>query len=495
MTIEAARGTEAYLESFSQSRESLNGRAPAEIDRIRQEAFDRFTHLGFPTTRHEEWKYTNVSPIARTHFRLGTAEGADAVTPEQIAPLVQQVFGTTGSDAPGVVAPTADSPRIGGRGAASPPSFQQFPPSIGGRGAGQGAGAPLLVFVNGRFVASISSLAEMGRATVTNLAHVLSDSPDQALPYLTRLAAYRDHSFAALNTAFLQDGAIVHVPRGQVIEAPIRLLYLSTSGHGPTMSHPRTLVVLEENSQATVVEAYVDLGQEATFTNSVTEIVVEDHAVLDHYRIQQGSDNGYAVSVLQARQGRSSNYSCHSFMMGHSLLRNDAGAIMGGEGGEGHLNGLYLASGRQHIDNHTAIDHALPNCNSREIYHGILSGASTGVFNGKILVRQDAQKTDARQTNRNLLLSDQATIDTKPQLEIFADDVKCTHGATVGRLDEDSVFYLRSRGIPREEAESLLTYAFASEIVEGIRLKSLQDPLRRMIEQWLSQSGRRETNR
>jgi len=298
---------------------------------------------------------------------------------------------------------------------------------------------------------------------------------------LGRHAQFTTQAFVALNTAALEDGAFVHIKRGTVVDEPIHLLFVSTPSAGPTVSHPRTLIIAEENCQATIVESYSGTPDRVYFTNAVTEVAVAENAVLDHYKVQRESLKAYHVATMQLQLARSANFSSHSIALGGSLVRNDANAYLGGEGIECTLNGVYLGNDRQVIDNHTAIDHAMPHCNSHEVYKGILDGHSRGVFNGKIFVRQDAQKTDAKQTNQTLLLSPTAQIDTKPQLEIFADDVKCTHGATIGQLSDEALFYLRARGIPKDQARALLTYAFAGDIVSRIKVDAIRAQLDQVL--------------
>jgi Fe-S cluster assembly protein SufD len=301
--------------------------------------------------------------------------------------------------------------------------------------------------------------------------------PERVAPYLGSVANFESHAFAALNTACASDGAFVWIPRGVIVEAPIFLVYVTVASETPTARYPRTLIIAEESSQAHIAEIYIGAGEGVTFTNAVTEIDVADNAILEHCKVQQETLEGYHIALTQIRLHRASVFTSHNIAIGGSIARNDINALLAAEGGECTLNGLYLAKGRQLVDTHTAIDHAMPRCNSHELYKGILSERGRGVFNGKIFVRQDAQKTDAKQTNQALLLSDSAQIHTKPQLEIFADGVKCTHGATVGQLSAESLFYLRSRGIGEEEARSLLTYAFASEVIQRIRIETLRDQI------------------
>jgi Fe-S cluster assembly protein SufD len=281
----------------------------------------------------------------------------------------------------------------------------------------------------------------------------------------------------------MQDGALIEIPEDEVIDRPIYVLYVSTgkrSGNGtqPTVSYPRTLVVVGRNAQVTLVEGYLGFDDSSCFTNAVTEVVVGEGAVVDYIKVQQESDAAYHVGNVQFHLGRSSSAHATTIAFGGVLAREDTGAVLDGEGGECTLNGLYVTADRQHVDNHTVVDHAKPHCSSRELYKGVLDGSSTGVFNGKIIVRQDAQKTDSKQSNKNLLLSEDSVINTKPQLEIFADDVRCTHGATIGQIDPDALFYLRSRGIGVNEARALLTQAFANDVLDKIRLKPLRSILK-----------------
>ena len=294
-------------------------------------------------------------------------------------------------------------------------------------------------------------------------------------------------AFGALNTAFLEDGAYVHVPRGVILENPVSILFVSTEHDSPTVSHPRNLIVAEENSQATIVEDYVSLGSGQAFCNTVTELVAGDHAVVSHYMIEREHTGAYNVSTLRIQQGRAANVSSHSLLLGGALVRNNVHPVLAGEGGECLINGLFIGDDRQHLDNYMLVEHASPHCASRQFYNGILDGRAHGVFHGRIIVHKDAQKTDAKQTNRNLLLSDSAQIDTKPQLEIYADDVKCTHGATIGQIEENSLFYLRSRGIDEGTARRLLLVAFASECVDRMK----EGPVRAHIEGLIHHSAQR----
>ena len=314
-----------------------------------------------------------------------------------------------------------------------------------------------------------------------SLAEAMAQHPELVERHLARYADFRRHPFTALNTAFLRDGLFVYVPAHTVLEEPIYLPFVAAESAAASVWHRRCLVVADSDSRATLVEDYTGAGDTVYFTNAVTEIVVGAGAVVDHYKVQREGDKAYHQATMQVQLGRKANFSSHAVTQGGQWVRNEINAVFADEGGECTLNGLYQANGEQVVDNHTFIDHAYPHCASHELYKGILDGKARGVFNGKIYVRQDAQKTDAKQTNKTLLLSDDATINTKPQLEIYADDVKCTHGATVGQLDAESIFYLRSRGVGLAEARSLLTYAFANDIVNRIKVTKVREELERSL--------------
>jgi Fe-S cluster assembly protein SufD len=306
--------------------------------------------------------------------------------------------------------------------------------------------------------------------------------------HLARVAQFDRRPFVAFNTAFFADGAYIHVPAHTIVDKPIHVVFVSTgeTNGRPAMSHPRVLAVLGDDSQATVVESYAGPDGAEYFTNVVTEIVLGQNAVLDHYKLQQESTRAYHVGTIVVEAGRSASCTSHSISLGGALVRNDVIAILAGEGGECTLNGLYLADGQRLIDNHTTIDHAMPHCGSREVYKGILADRARGVFNGKIIVRPDAQKTDAKQTNRALLLSEDAQVNSKPELEIFANDVKCTHGAAVGQLDQDAVFYLRSRGLDLAEARHLLIHAFAGDVLNRMPLVPVRNGVEEVLQRQLA---------
>jgi Fe-S cluster assembly protein SufD len=436
-----AQSLDQYVAEYENARRTRLLEQPAWLAHARADALDRFRALGFPTTRDEEWRFTNVAPIAERAFTLG-AEPVDAGR--------------------------VDVGRF------------RLPGSLSAE----------VVFINGHYVPALSTFAPLPRGTaVESLASALPARASDIEPYLTRLAPFERQAFTALNTAFLADGVWIHIPPRVVLENPIHVLFISTSSEGPaTMSHPRVLAVLGQGSQASIVESHAGADGAAYFTNAVTEIVLGENAVLDHYKLQQDGTAAYHIGSVHVRAQRSANCSSHSVSLGGSLVRNDVCAVLDGEGAECTLNGLYLADEQRLVDNHTTIDHAKPHCGSREIYKGVLADRARGVFNGKIIVRPDAQKTDAKQTNRALLLSEDAQINTKPQLEIFANDVKCTHGAAVGQLDDEAVFYLRSRGLAESEARRLLIHAFAADVLNRMPLESIRTGAERVLQQRLAQA-------
>jgi Fe-S cluster assembly protein SufD len=414
--------------AFSTALEKRSAAGPRWFEDLRGRAAARFAQLGIPTVRDEEWRFTNVAPLASTEFVLaGPISGA-----------ADRLSGLVYADAP-----------------------------------------VRLVIVNGRFDATLSRTRALPAGVKTgSLASALTDHADVVQRYFGQVADFNTRAFAALNTALAQDGAFVHIADGTALEQPVHIVYISGAEASRVMAHPRTLVVAAANSEVRIVESYIGASSDTHFTNAVSEIFVGENATVDHYKVQQESGGAYHVGSLHVHMARSANFSSHSFSLGGKLVRNDTLAILDGEGGDCTLNGLYLADRDRLVDNHTTIDHAKAHCGSHEVYKGILGGTARAVFNGKIIVRQDAQKTDAKQTNRALLLTDGATINTKPQLEIFADDVKCTHGAAIGQLDDDAIFYLRARGLKYAEARDMLIHAFAGEILNRVRI----EPLRKALE-------------
>ncbi len=425
--IEVKGNQDVYFGRFAALQKKLAGDGAAWLLPIRKAAIDRFAELGFPTTRLEAWKFTNVAPIANSRFEAARYDLSAAIEEELKA------------------SPYAD------------------------------LGCSRLVFLDGTYSPELSSLSGLPKEVrVGSLAEALASGDPSLERHLARYANFQDHAFVALNTAFMEDGAFLEIPKGLVVEQPIYLLYVSTAGGQPTVSYPRNLILVGRESEVTLLEGYLGLREGVYLTNAVTEVAVGENAVVHHLKFQQESEQAFHVATLQVHQERSSNVTTHSISFGAALTRQDVNAVLDGEGAECLLNGLYVVNGRQHIDNYTTIDHAKPHASSREVYKGVLDGKAAAVFHGKIIVRKDAQKTDAKQSNRNLLLSDDATINTKPQLEIYADDVKCTHGATIGQIDREAIFYLRSRGIAHDEARSMLTYAFTNEIISQIKFEPMR---------------------
>ena len=416
-----------YVEQFRRAGEGPL--AGADLAKVRQAALDRFVALGFPTMRNEDWRFTNTARIAKTKFQLA-APGNGAFDATFMAFIAGQTL-------------DGDWPR--------------------------------LVFVNGHFSAELSSTE--GLPESIHAGSLAASTSDALSEHLTRHADSETQAFTALNTAFLSDGAIVHVPAGTECPQPVHVVHVSTPGAEPQVSHPRGLIVAEAGSSVTVIESYVGSGDGVYFTNAVTEIVSGDNTTVDHYKVVREHDQAYHVGTTHIHQGRDSSVTSHAITLSGALVRNDVIAELDGDGAVCTLNGLYITRDRSHVDNHLRVEHIRPHCDSREYYKGILDGHSRAVFTGRINVHEDAQKTDAKQTNKNLLLSEDAQVDTKPQLEIFADDVKCTHGATIGQLDEDAIFYLQSRGFPEDAARGVLLLAFAQESVDRVRPEPLRSRL------------------
>jgi Fe-S cluster assembly protein SufD len=402
---------ESYTAAFEAfRREPAFG--PEPVRAARAAAFGRFLERGFPSTRDEEWRFTSVAPIAALPFDRSASAAIDRhrLEPYAFAPLAT------------------------------------------------------IVLVNGRVSAPLSSIDRLpAGVTVTSLS---------ALGWLLQSPSVRRHApntvFVELNSAFLEDAVVIDVAPGAIVTEPVHVLALAVPGSQPSLIAPRVIVRVGEHAQATVIESYAGVAGEPTLTTAVTEITLGASAVLEHTKLQRESARAFHLASTFVELGRASTFRSQALTFGARIARNDIAAELGGEGAECTLNGLYVADGDALVDTHTLIDHATPHCPSHEVYKGILGGRARAVFNGKIIVRPDAQKTDAKQTNKALLLSDEAQVNTKPQLEIFADDVKCTHGAAIGQLDDDAMFYLRARGLSEHDARSLLIHAFAGQILEGI---------------------------
>ena len=439
MTTPVAESQDTLRPAFD--RLQRDGSDANGLGTLRARGFARFSEVGFPTTRLESWRFTNVGPVTQRRFAV---------------------------PAPAEPEPSAIRP------------FEL-----------NGVEGPQVVCVDGRYSPQLSSVDGLPAGVeLRSLADVLVTDPHGLDRQLAQLAHFDDPaaSFTALNTGLLQDGLVVRIPDHTILETPIRLLFVSTGGDD-VMSHPRTLIVAGANSQVRLVESYAGLSDGAYLTNAVTEVYVGDNAVVDHYKLLRESVEAFHVASMHLRLERSATFSSHSITLGGAIVRNEVMAELHGEGGECTLNGLYLVDGTRLVDNHTTIHHAKPHCDSHELYKGILDGRARAVFNGKIIVAIDAQKTNAKQTNKTLLLTEEAQINTKPELEIFANDVKCTHGATIGQLDADALFYLRSRGLDREQGREVLVHAFASDLVNRIEIAPIREQLDAVLLQQLPGSG------
>jgi Fe-S cluster assembly protein SufD len=436
MISEATKSQDSYQNAFRALQAHEAGSQKVSwLEQLRESAMDQFEQLGFPAVENEEWKYTNVTQIARTGFLPITASDnlSAAIGAAELAPFTY---------------PEAKSSQ--------------------------------LVFVDGILRGEQSSLSGLPEGIAAlDFATALTREPFSELmrEYLGRIVDYGTNGFTALNTALIGSGALVVIPKGLTVETPLHLLFLSSSTSANVATFPRVLVIGEENSSATIIESYDSVGNNGYFTNAVVEIVLKDGARLEHYRVQDESSEAFHVASMRADLGRNSSFDTTSINLGAKLSRHDLSVVMDHEGAECWVDGLYIIGDGQHTDTHSVIDHKQPHCTSHQLYKGILDGKSRAVFNGKVFVRHGAMGTDANQTNKNLLLSNEAHVDTKPQLEIFADDVKCAHGAAIGQLDEDELFYLESRGIHSDLARNLLTYGFAEEVIVKIKVESIKAKL------------------
>ena len=423
----------AWIEKFNIFEATLNGQSSHPVHQIRKAGMAQFSETKLPTSSDEAWKTINTSLLTKADFQLAPTYVPGDVSAEMLAPFV-----------------LADTIQ--------------------------------LVFVNGYFakdLSHISGLPEGVRAE--SLADVLINNFDEVSQHLSHKVGAEQLTFTALNTAFLQDGAYIHIAKNTVCERPIHLLSFSKTQNEPTVAHSRNLVVTEDNSQLTLIETYAGRNDQSYLTNCVTEFIAGDNAQIDHYKLELETLQGIHISNQHATLGRSTKITSHAFSIGGAFVRNDVSAHLAGEGCEATVNGLYLLEGRQHIDNYTLLEHAEPHCPSHELYKGILGDASRAIFRGKIHVHQKAQHTDAYQKNENILLSDNARVNTKPQLEIYADEVKCSHGAIVGQLDEAALFYLQARGISKAAAQHMLLQAFADDIVDRVKIDGLRQHLEPII--------------
>ena len=433
MTQKANNGTELLVGQFTQFETAAT--QPKWLAPVRKAGLASFADQGFPTLHDEDWRFTNVAPIAKLNFQLAkevSVNGAETKLIDESA----------------------------------------FAKLSGHR----------LVFVNGFFCAKLSSLKPVaGGVRIENLSAALAKDSALIEKHLGKYAHTASNTFAALNQAFFTDGAFIFVPAGVEVAEPVQLIYISSAKQNGETILPRNLVIAEANSKLTVVESYISTGNVAYFTNAVTEILAGESARVEHVKLQDEATDAFHIATIAGEFGRTSNVTVHSFALGAKLSRTNIRTKLAGEGLECILNGLYLTRGEQLADHHMIVEHAQPHCASHEYFNGILDDKSKGIFHGRIYVHPIAQKTDAKQTNKNLLLSDDATADTKPQLEIYADDVKCTHGATIGQLNDESIFYLRSRGIGTDTARQMLIHAFAGEIIERIQCEPAREVIDKLV--------------
>ncbi len=427
------RETNPYLARFEELFEQEGpNRQPAWLYPIRKTAIMRFAEMGLPTLQHEDWRYTNTAPIAKLPFNPSTSLDGVKVDLEQF-------------------------------------HFTNIK-------------ASRLVFINGHFSKELSSVLPLpSGARVTNLIGAASTDAALVQKHLGRHARVDDSGFAALNTAFFSDGAFIYLPVGATLNEPVHILYISTADQPGASAQCRNLVIAERDSRVSIIESYGSTVDSPYFTNALNEMVIGENAVVEHCKFQEESGQAYHMGTHFMELSKGADFISHSFALGARLSRNNIRTLLNGDGLDCILNGLYLTRDEQLADHHMIVEHARPHCNSHEYFNGILDDRSRGVFHGRILVRQAAQKTDAKQTNKNLLLTDDATANAKPQLEIYADDVKCTHGATVGQLNDESIFYLRARGIPLETARRILIHAFAGEIIDRVRCEPLREELDALV--------------
>ncbi|MCI0449856.1 MAG: Fe-S cluster assembly protein SufD [Chlorobi bacterium] len=437
--MEKTKSKDWYLSSFKAIQESLNGSASLTTNGksatpfhdIRKQAIARFEKIDFPTTKNEDWKYTNIAPILNYNFTpVAGAEVSAADIEKFLIPNLK---------------------------------------------------TSLIVLLNGNFSPKLSKIhLESNGVRIESFRNLLRIEPDFILEHFAKYAQL-ENGFVAFNTAFADDGAVIYVPDNTIIDNCIHILNVITAEAENILSQPRNLIVAGRNSKIKIIEGYHSISENVSLTNVVNEIIIGESAEVELYRIQNENLNSFHINRTQAEQKKGSVFTHYSVSLGGRIMRNDTNTVLDDENCTANLYGLYLTEDSQHIDNHTLIDHAKPHCQSNELYKGVLNDNSRGVFNGKVFVRKDAQKTNAYQSNKAILLSNEALVDTKPQLEIYADDVKCSHGAAIGQLDEDALFYLRTRGIGKEEARTVLIRAFANDIFETIENEALHDYLNNLV--------------
>jgi Fe-S cluster assembly protein SufD len=425
------------LAAFQTNEERMNGASKTPIHQLRREALHQFDRLGFPTIRHEEWKYSNVNNLIREVFDL---DAQSSLADDDLKSLAI--------------------------------------PNLEGN---------ILYFVNGRYQPELSRIVSpTDQVQITSFAEALKTDSEFISAHFARYADYQDNAFTALNTAFASDGVVVRVPDNVTVEQPIILRFIADARDKNVAAQPRNLITVGKNAEVMLAESYRTLGERSSFSNVVTEIVLDRDARMQYYKVQNETEKAYYIGTTQVNQADNSHFYSATVTLNGNFVRNNLNIVLNGQYAEAFMYGLYMPNDRQHVDNHTLVDHAMPNSYSNELYKGILDDNSTGVFNGKIFVRPDAQKTNAYQSCKNVVLSPGASMNTKPQLEIFADDVKCSHGTTTGQLNDEALFYMRSRGIPKDEARTLLLYAFSQDVLSQIKIQPIREYLEQVVTEKLT---------
>lgn len=428
-----------FTTNFKAFEESLNGASSSAVHQVRKEAITSFQEQGVPTARNEEYKYTDLRKALQKNFSFKTTSHEGQINQETIKNCLIK-----------------------------------------------GLDANILIFINGIFSSELSTIiSPEDQLSIKDFQLAVEEDQGVLNEYFAKYASYQKDAFIALNTAFAEHGSFIHIPDNKVVEKPIALYFFNDAQTDKVYNQPRNLFITGNNSQATFLEVFNTIGNHESFTNIVSEIVVKENAHVNYYKIQNNKETAFHVGTTQVWQARSSHFAAYTFTLNGAMIRNNLNIASDGEGCESHMYGLYLLHGKTHVDNHTEIDHMKPNSFSNQLYKGIMEDQSHGVFNGKVFVRQAAQKTNAFQSNKNVLLSDGAVMNSKPQLEIWADDVKCSHGCTTGQLDEEAMFYLQSRGVSKERARVLLLYAFAADVVENVKLEPLKAYLEDLISERL----------
>lgn len=428
-----------YLSEFERFEKRLNGEKNHPFHAVRKNAIAAFSELGFPHLKMEEWRYTDISRLLQHRFQL-----AETTVDHSHIDLTPFLF---------------DGPNAG-----------------------------LLIFINGQFSPGLSQQnVPVKEDFLSDMASAFEKYPHLINEHLNRYV--NNNAFAALNTAFTRDGAVIYLPDNRTVENPIHVLNISDASNSSFVSHPRNLVVVGKNSQVKIVESYYAIGDGIYFNNPVCELVLDENAVVDYLRIQKENETAFHISTTQVYQQKNSVFTGMNIDLGGGLVRNSLNVLLDAENCRTNLYGFYMAAGSQFVDNHTYIDHTRPHCTSNQLYKGILADTAKGVFSGIVHVRPDAQKTNAYQQNKNLLLSENAEVNAKPQLKIYADDVRCTHGATVGQIDEEAVFYLRQRGVKKENALAMLRYAFASDVLNNISMDMLRLKVDRLVKEKFARNG------